>query len=108
MNPKAQSIVSYLGIFWLVAYFAGKDQRDDLSRYHLKQGLGLFITGILFNIAVTIVNAISSSLGMIVGLVGIVFLVFLIMGIINAVNEEKKPLPVIGKMFEDKFSFIDK
>ena len=108
MNSKAQSILSYLGILWLVAYFAGQDQRDDLSRYHLKQGLGLIVTSILFNIAVFIVGSISSALGSIVGMVGIVFLVFLIIGIINAANGVKKPLPIIGKIFEDKFSFIDK
>lgn len=49
MTPKVQSILSYLGILWLIAFFAGKDQRNDLSKYHLKQGLGLFITAVAFN-----------------------------------------------------------
>ncbi len=48
MLPKVQSILSYIGILWLVAFFAGKEERNDLSRYHLKQGLGLSIVAILF------------------------------------------------------------
>jgi len=36
----------------------------------------------------------------------IVFLGLLIFGVINALNEEEKPLPLIGKFFENKFGFI--
>jgi len=48
---------------------------------------------------------ISPVLGML-GLLSIVFLVLMIIGIINAANQQLKPLPIIGKYFEDKFSFI--
>lgn len=106
MNPKAQSILSYLGIFWLVAYFAGKE-KTDLSRYHLKQGLGLFVIAILFNVAVFVVGMISPQIALIISYAGIVLLIFMILGIIHAVNEVKKPLPLIGVFFENKFPFID-
>lgn len=108
MTPKVQSILSYLGIFWLVAYFAGKEERNDLSRYHLKQGLGLLIIALVYSVAIGIVISIVPSLGTILSMISLVFLVFMILGIIAAVNEVKKPLPFIGKMFEDKFAFIDK
>src|SRR5690606_7457861 len=108
MTPKVQSILSYLGILWLVAFFAGKEERNDLSRYHLKQGLGLFIIAVVFNIAVGIVLMILPSLATILSLCSIVFLILMVLGIITAANEVKKPLPVIGKFFEDKFNFIDK
>lgn len=106
MTPKVQSILSYLGVFWLVAFFAGKDQRNDLSIYHLKQGLGLFIVAIVFNIAAGIVLTLLPSLTFIVSVIGVVFFIYMILGIITAVNEVKKPLPIIGKLFEDKFHFI--
>lgn len=102
-----QSIISYLGIFWLIAYFGGKNERNDFSTYHLKQGLGLLILLILFNVAVTIVSMVVPSLGGIIGYVGIIFLVLMIIGIINAANEVKKPLLFVGKMFENKFSFLE-
>lgn len=106
MNAKTQSILSYLGILWLVAYFGGKDHRDANSIYHLKQGLGLLVVAVLYNLVVTIVISIAPGIGQIIGYVGVVFLILMILGIIHVVNEIKKPLPLIGGFFEDKFSFI--
>ena len=108
MTPKVQSILSYIGILWLVAYFGGKQERNDLSRYHLKQGLGLFITAVVFNIAISFIVMIVPSLAVILSALSLIFLILMIFGIINAANEVRKPLPVIGKMFEDKFDFIGK
>ena len=108
MTPKVQSILSYIGILWLVAYFGGKQERNDLSRYHLKQGLGLWIITVIFNIAIYIVVMIVPSLAVILSALSLIFLILMIFGIINAANEVRKPLPVIGKMFEDKFDFIGK
>lgn len=107
MTPKVQSILSYLGILWLVAFFAGKDQRNDFSKYHLKQGLGLFITAVVFNLGAGLLLSIIPSLTFVISIIGLVFLILMVLGIITAANEVKKPLPVIGKLFEDKFNFID-
>ena len=106
MTPKVQSILSYIGILWLAAYFGGKQERNDLSRYHLKQGLGLWIITVIFNIAIYIVVMIVPSLAVILSALSLIFLILMIFGIINAANEVRKPLPVIGKIFEDKFDFI--
>lgn len=107
MTPKVQSILSYLGILWLVAFFVGKDERNNLSKYHLKQGLGLFIIAVVFNVGAGILLSIIPSLTFVMGIIGFVFLILVVLGIITAANEVKKPLPVIGKFFEDKFNFID-
>ncbi len=106
MTPKVQSILSYLGILWLIAFFVGKDQRNDLSKYHLKQGLGLFITAVVFNLCAGVLLTIVPSLTFVLTIVGFVFLILMVLGIITAANEVKKPVPVIGKFFEDKFNFI--
>ncbi|SFN55813.1 hypothetical protein SAMN05421741_10747 [Paenimyroides ummariense] len=106
MTPKVQSILSYLGILWLIAFFVGKDQRNDLSKYHLKQGLGLFITAVVFNLCAGVLLTIVPSFTFVLTIVGFVFLILMVLGIITAANEVKKPVPVIGKFFEDKFNFI--
>lgn len=109
MKPKTQSIFSYLGFLWLIPYFAGKNQRDDLSRYHLKQGLGLLITLTLFTVlAYFILEWFPGLEALLNGIVGFVIPFFIIVGMINASYEAKRPLPLIGKFFEEKFPFIDK
>lgn len=105
MNNKTLSIVSYITLIgWVIAYIIGKDKADDLLKFHLKQSLGLvifsIIWGFLLNIIITIFNL------PIIGILGLVSLLLIIIGIINAANGIKKPLPVIGSMFEDKFAFI--
>lgn len=106
MNKKTLSIVSYITLIgWLIAYFSGKEHADSLLKYHLKQSLGLVICSLIFNVAVSILISILPFLSL-VSFVGIAFLVLLIIGAINASNEVQKPLPVIGRFFEDKFKFI--
>lgn len=108
MSNKTLSILSYITIIgWLIAYIKSKDNQpsNSLVTYHLKQGFGLFLLSLAFNIVLYIIVMIIPSLAM-VGLVGYIFLIFMIFGIINAAGEHEKPIPVIGKMFENKFDFI--
>lgn len=109
MSNKTLAILSYITIIgWIIAFVKGKElnPKSDLVNYHLKQGLGFFIVAVVINIILTVIVSIVPSLAFLT-YVGIIFFVLWIFGIINAVNEEKRPLPVIGKMFEDKFSFIN-
>ena len=106
MDNKTLSIVSYISIVgWLIAYFMGKEKADDLLKYHLRQSFGLAIAGILFMVALNVVAMIIPAMG-ILGMLSLVILVLWIIGIINAANAAQKPLPLIGKMFENKFAFI--
>lgn len=106
MNNKTLSMISYISILgWLISYFVGKDNAEDLLKYHLKQSLGLTIISLLFGIALSIVCSIVPSLYFL-SFINIVFLILMILGIINAANEVKKPLPIIGQLFESKFAFI--
>jgi len=106
MDNKTLSIISYITIIgWLVAYFIGKDKADSLLKYHLRQALGLGIVSIIFNIVFTAVAMAVPALSFL-GLVGYVFIVLWIIGIINAANSVEKPLPLIGKTFENKFAFV--
>ena len=108
MNNKTRSIVSYITIIgWLIAYFVEKEKADDLVKYHLKQALGLFLVGLVFGIILGIlVYVLPSSIGILLSYVNYIFWVLAIFGIINAANSAKKPVPLIGKFFESKFSFI--
>lgn len=105
MNNKTLSIVSYITpIGWLVSFFTGKENADSLLKYHLRQSFGLLIFSIILSIILNILMSITSMYFL--GYISIINLVLMIIGIINAANEVEKPLPIIGKMLEDKFSFI--
>ena len=108
MDNKTLSFVSYITLIgWLIAYFSGKDTANSLLKYHLKQALGLFILSLVFNVAISIVVMIVPALAFL-SYIGLALLVLMIFGIINASNEVEKPLPVVGKLFEDKFEFLNK
>lgn len=109
MNNKTLAIVSYITIIgWLIAYFSYKDSisKNNLTKYHLKQSLGLGIIGIIFGVVIQVIAFALPSLVTILSLFSLVVLVLWVFGIINAANEQEKPLPVVGGMFEDKFDFI--
>lgn len=106
MDNKTLSIVSYITIIgWLVAYLKGKDNADSMLKYHLRQALGLALVNIIFSLALNIVAMLVPALSFI-GIFGLFFLALWIIGIINAANGAQKPLPLIGKAFENKFAFV--
>lgn len=108
MDRKVISLISYITIIgWIIAFVVGNDKKDSLISYHLKQGFGLFLSGIASSIITLIVSMISSDLSSIVSSVlGILLFIMFIMGCINAFKEQEKPMPFVGKFFENQFSFI--
>jgi len=121
-NKKVFKILSYLGILWLVGIFAEKNDAD--VRFHVGQGMILFITNVVLVLAIYLINnfvianifkteaiifgirtgaqTVSATGLFLMGLlswgVWIAILVLAIMGIVNANKDENKPLPVIGNM----------
>lgn len=109
MNNKTLSILSYVTIIgWIIAFVKSKDSspKSDLVTYHLKQGFGIFLFSLVVNILLSVIITIVPSLYFL-SYIGFVIFILWIFGIINAANEQKKPIPVIGQMFEDKFSFVN-
>lgn len=107
MDKKTLAIISYITIIgWLIAFFQYKDkERDPFVTYHLKQSLGIAIISFILGAAINIIVRIVPSLSVVV-YANIAILALWVLGIINAVNGQKKPVPVVGPMFENKFSFL--
>lgn len=108
MTKKSLSIVSYLTLIgWGISfYYFSKGQKNPLLQYHLKQSLGLIVLGVLLGLVIRIMAIASLGLATILSWVGILLLILLVLGAINALNETEKPVPLVGKFFENKFSFI--
>ena len=81
--------LSYLGILFVLPLIFAKD--DDFALYHSNQGIMLFISLIVMNIAASIVG-----MGWLSSLAGL-YLIY--RGMMNALNRKKEPLPFIGKLF---------
>ena len=108
MSTKTLAILSYITIIgWVIALIQNNDKKpkDELVTYHLKQGFGIFLLAIAVNIATAIIVTIVPLL-FFLNYAGLVLLVLWVFGIINAANEQKKPIPLVGTMFENQFAFI--
>ncbi len=109
MDKKMISIISYITIIgWVIAYMSynGNAEKSSLAKFHLKQSLGLGILGIVLSIVLTIIGTVVPTLASILSLANLAIVVLWVIGIMNANNEEEKPLPIVGAMFQDKFDFI--
>ena len=90
-NNNVLALLSYLSILFIVPMIVAKD--DPYVKFHVKQGLVLFIFEIIL-MAVGIVPI----LGWLLSFAGsIMALILAIMGIMNAVSGTQKELPIIGK-----------
>jgi uncharacterized membrane protein len=82
MNKRTTGIVAYITLIGLIIAFCAGDKEG--AKFHLNQALVIWLFGLL---------------GMIpcIGWIWSIFiLVCWIMGLIAAINEEEKPVPLIG------------
>ena len=92
----AMAVIAY--IIFFVPLLTGDAQKDPFVKYHVKQGLVLFLLVVAINVVGWILPLyIWWTLSW---LLSLATLVLLIVGIVNAANGEQKPLPVIGKASE--------
>lgn len=91
------AIVAYI-LFFIPLLTDSKD--DAFVKFHVKQGLVLFLT----SIAVMIFSMVP-IIGWLLSLpLNITVFVFWVIGIMNAINGEMKELPIVGK-YAKEFSF---
>lgn len=92
------AIVAYI-IFFIPLLTDAKN--DPFVKYHVKQGLILFIAGVivsLFARAIPVLGFLISPI------LNIILFILLIIGILNAAKGLEKPLPIIGHL-ADSFKF---
>ena len=86
------AILSYLGPLVIVSYLTAKE--DPFVRFHIKQGLVLFV----IEAAVWVVGSmLMYQFWMFVNIINLGTLVLSIVGIVNAVQGQEKELPLVGQ-----------
>ena len=89
-QSKLLAGMSYISALFLVPMLFAKD--DQFASFHAKQGMNLFVAGILGDIA-------GSMLGL-GWLVTLARLYMIYQGISNVANGRKRKLPYIGELFK--------
>jgi uncharacterized membrane protein len=96
-NAKLVGVLSYVTIIgWIVAIVLHSNNRSTFGAFHLRQSLGLFITGLIIG-----------WIPVIGWLIWIVVLAFLIVGLIYAIQEEMKTVPIVGEFYQNVLSGIN-
>ena len=107
-EDRTVAILTYLTIIgFIIAIVMHGSKKTALGTFHLRQGLGLFITGIVIWIPGLIISFIPFvNLLMVVvwPAVGIAIFVLWIMGLLAAVNGQSKPMPVVGEYYQKWFA----
>lgn len=96
----AMAVIAY--ILFFIPLLTGDAKKDAFVKYHVKQGLVLFLLAVLIRMIGWVIPIYFWFT--ISWILNLGTLVLLILGIINAVNGKQEPLPLIGK-FADIFKF---
>ena len=95
---KVMAVLAYIGILVLVPLLAAPNSK--YARYHVNQGLLLFIAEICLGVVMGIfiwIPVLNIIIGILGGIVSLLFFVFAIIGIVNACQGKAKGLPIFGK-----------
>lgn len=102
-EEKNIAVIAYITLIGLlIAFVMNNEKKAAFPTYHIRQSLGLAITGL----ALGIVGMIP-ILGWIVSFLGSFALLYLwIMGLLNAINHKEQPVPFLGKKYAEWFKNI--
>lgn len=99
-NTAVIAYLTFIGL--IIAFVMNNDKKEPFASYHIRQSLGLTVTGL----ALSFINIIP-ILGWTVSIVGFFILLYMwIMGLMNAINGKEKPLPILGDKFAEWFKSI--
>lgn len=91
---KSLAWLSYVSLLFLVPMLV--NQNSQYTRFHVNQGIVLFIVSIIANVVALVVGWVPLIGGMISGLIKLLILALAIIGVVNAAQGRAKRLPVIG------------
>lgn len=107
-EDRTVAILAYITLIgFIIAIVMHSSKKTTLGAFHLRQILGLFITGLVIWLPCLIISFIpfvNILMVLLWPLIGITLFVFWIMGLLAAVNGQLKPLPVVGEHYQKWFA----
>ncbi len=102
------ALLAYITIIgFVIAIVMHSSKKTALGAFHLRQVLGLFITGLVIWIpcmVISFIPVVNLLMILIWPAVGISLFVFWIMGLLAAINGQQKLLPVVGAHYQKWFA----
>lgn len=99
---KTMAIISYITIIGtLVAFIMNQNKHNYFAAYHIRQALGVFLTGLIVNFLQRYIDFNWLDLLLSLG----VFVLWIV-GLIAAIQGEEKPVPLLGEQFQEWFRNI--
>jgi uncharacterized membrane protein len=96
------ALLAYITIIgFIIAIVMHGNKKTALGAYHLRQALGLFITGFVGGIVLAIIPVVG---WMLLPFFYLTIVIFAVLGIVAAVGGKQKPLPVLGEKYQQWFS----
>ena len=107
-EDRTVAILTYVTIIgFIIAIVMHGSKKTALGTYHLRQGLGLFLTALCVWIPCMIISLIP-VVNLIMVLLGPAIMIGLfvlwLMGLLAAVNGQSKPMPVMGEYYQKWFA----
>jgi len=101
---KTSAIVAYITIVGtIIAFFMNQETKNQFASFHIRQALGIHITFYLLGSLVSIFDS---------WLISTPFYIFIAVlwfyGIVTAIQEQQKPVPIIGTYFQQWFGSANK
>ena len=101
-TPKTIAILAYCTLIGRIIAMVLDKERSSLARFHIRQGLGIYLLFILSGMLFII-----PFFGWILGLsLRLLLFVLWLIGLLDAVAEKEKPVPIFGEYFQNLFSSL--
>lgn len=103
-NPRTAALVSYITLLgWLIAYFLlYRNNKNEFSAFHLRQTLLLHILAFFIN-ALSLLALWHYIPNIVVIALAVLLFLLWMMGAWSAINNEKKPVPLVGRLAQNLF-----
>ncbi len=107
-EDRTVAILTYITIIgFIVAIVMHSSKKTALGAYHLRQGLGLIVTGLVLwlpGIIISFIPFLNLLMVLMWPVIAIGLIVLWLMGLIAAVNGQQKPMPVLGESYQKWFA----
>jgi len=117
-DNKAMGVLSYLWFLWLVPLISGKHKSSAFAKFHMNQGLTVILLWMAFGVVAFLLSLIRVTrtqymwgiavaqysvspwwISLITSALSLGITVLCLIGIVAALKGEKKPLPLVGGLF---------